>query len=505
MDCVVRVRSSQNPNIVGEASIGSHFVWPQIKNALLSELGIEPSEDIYFVLLDNDGKVAGPIIADDKRFWTLYNNKYVADSNMVFELNFRHHTRPEPPTAAAVPRFQFDANHTVSSTSHTKDIHAITIEGNLSAIKALVAEGVQVSSRDDTSSTPLHYACAHGHVSIVQYLLSEKPLIKNYRDSRGRTPLLRAASGGHLDVVQYLIAEKAFTFVVDEDGNSTLHLAAMNGHEDVVNWLIESESADTELTNKAGLTYTQAAAQHRPSASSRQSVNISCSGSQHPLPTSASTSQASAYSSAPSPAANQRGTSSGQAIAADEGENSHQSMMWCRLHGHVDSLYLPVSLATCTWDQLCKEVVSSFSVVPDHILSAAEEVQPTVSPSAALITHVVLIEEDGDEGSGKIDDMRKFAKLYKKLYRPESGMLFEFHIDNNQLLRLLSSSESNERSYDTGGLDGSARCTHGEEELETAARIREAAAEVGGSMLDAAQHAIREIVTNHDDMVGKVY
>ena len=371
----IRVRSSQSPDIVKVVRLDRSFLWPEIKRTLLRELDVDFDEDIYFVLLGNDGKVAGPTIMDDKRFWSLHNKKYIEGSDMVFELNFRHQIDRN----AANSTIKLEVEHSHLHAAHSHDLHAASIGGNLSLVKKLVEQGAHLSSRDDTSSTPLHYACAKGYLALVKYLLAEKAIIKNYRDNRGRTPLLCAASGGHLEVVQCLLAEGVFPFVVDEDGNSALHVAALHGHTALVDWLVQSNVVDLEIVNKAGQTYLQICPPPPPA----------------PAPSHPSHSEA-------------------------------YSTMWCRLHGHLDSQQLRVDLSG-TWEQLCGGVVTAFALLPVEHMS-----------SSRLVTHAVLIEEDGDEGSGRIDDMRKFCKMYKKLYRSDSGMLVEFHLDKAELVHLLS-------------------------------------------------------------------
>ena len=51
-------------------------------------------------------------------------------------------------------------------------------------------------------------AAQKGHLSVVEYLVSQKADI-NAKDTNGCTPLHLAAQKGHLSVVEYLVNQKA--------------------------------------------------------------------------------------------------------------------------------------------------------------------------------------------------------------------------------------------------------------------------------------------------------
>lgn len=52
--------------------------------------------------------------------------------------------------------------------------------------------------------TPLHQACTHGQVAIVELLLSETPIMVNVADMEGWTPLHCACAEGHVEIVKLL-------------------------------------------------------------------------------------------------------------------------------------------------------------------------------------------------------------------------------------------------------------------------------------------------------------
>ena len=58
--------------------------------------------------------------------------------------------------------------------------------------------------KDYKQKTPLHFACKHGYIHIVQFLI-EKGADIEAKDKNQNTPLYFASSKGHDPVVQYLI------------------------------------------------------------------------------------------------------------------------------------------------------------------------------------------------------------------------------------------------------------------------------------------------------------
>jgi ankyrin repeat protein len=51
-----------------------------------------------------------------------------------------------------------------------------------------VEKGADVNARDKNDGTPLHYAVARGHLSVVEFLI-EKGADLNARNRYGKTPL----------------------------------------------------------------------------------------------------------------------------------------------------------------------------------------------------------------------------------------------------------------------------------------------------------------------------
>lgn len=77
----------------------------------------------------------------------------------------------------------------------------------------------------------MHMAARHGHVAVVQQLLSAHAAVGATRgDLFSRTPLDAAATSGRAAVVQRLLAAGAAAGAADSSGSTPLHEAAQKGH-----------------------------------------------------------------------------------------------------------------------------------------------------------------------------------------------------------------------------------------------------------------------------------
>jgi ankyrin repeat protein len=100
-----------------------------------------------------------------------------------------------------------------------------------------------------TGLTALIYACEHGHLEVVQYLI-ERERLDTVAENIGFTALRHASCNGRLPVVRYIVE----TCHVDAEGWNALHYASENGHLEVVEYLIESCNVDAEAKDNGGWT-----------------------------------------------------------------------------------------------------------------------------------------------------------------------------------------------------------------------------------------------------------
>ena len=91
-----------------------------------------------------------------------------------------------------------------SDTVTESQLFQLCTDGNLPALKGLITkQGLNPNEVKDSSGlTPLHLACQHGHLDIVQYLIKDQDCNAETTTPKGRTPLHIACKSGHLHIVK---------------------------------------------------------------------------------------------------------------------------------------------------------------------------------------------------------------------------------------------------------------------------------------------------------------
>ena len=120
--------------------------------------------------------------------------------------------------------------------------------------------------------TPLHYACQHGRVDMIEELIAKCNLSVETKDNSGCTPLHTAAQYGHLKVFKFLFhllkagsvkkADLLHDEHIDHEGNTPLLLTSRYGCLDIITYLTKEMGCDPNKTNIEGLSCLHLAAQH---------------------------------------------------------------------------------------------------------------------------------------------------------------------------------------------------------------------------------------------------
>ncbi|XP_066447921.1 ankyrin repeat domain-containing protein 26 isoform X5 [Eleutherodactylus coqui] len=130
-------------------------------------------------------------------------------------------------------------------------IHRAASSGDVSKVRQLLHKQ-DINQVDKENRTPLHLACANGHLDVVKLLVESKAKV-NACDNDNRSPLLKAIQCQHEPCATVLLEHKADPNVVDVNENAALHLAALIPTMSIAVQLLE-HGANINATNKDGCT-----------------------------------------------------------------------------------------------------------------------------------------------------------------------------------------------------------------------------------------------------------
>ncbi len=112
-------------------------------------------------------------------------------------------------------------------------------QGDLEAVKRLLAEGADVNSPSEDGSPPLPLAAGGGHADTVKVLLDAGADV-NASDRWDKTALHHAAGEGYLAIARTLIRAGADVSATPGFHGAPLHEAARGGHLEMIRLLVES-------------------------------------------------------------------------------------------------------------------------------------------------------------------------------------------------------------------------------------------------------------------------
>ena len=97
-----------------------------------------------------------------------------------------------------------------------------SIEGNLPLVKSLIQ--VQKAQINHIGWTPLHYACARGHLEVAQYLLANGAIVDALSPGN-TTPLMMAVQSSNESLVKLLLDKGADLQVRNSQGFTAIDIA----------------------------------------------------------------------------------------------------------------------------------------------------------------------------------------------------------------------------------------------------------------------------------------
>lgn len=156
------------------------------------------------------------------------------------------------------------------------NIHQAAIQGDTRLLQQLLHNNPAVvdSQMMVTDATPLHLACAEGHMDAARVLLQYHANV-NARDKDGETPLhktmdfvkgsfFRALFGARrsVELASFLLESGVSIEARNSNGETALHKAATLGRKDLVE-LFLTNGADPNSRNNKGNTPLRSALRHK--------------------------------------------------------------------------------------------------------------------------------------------------------------------------------------------------------------------------------------------------
>lgn len=103
-------------------------------------------------------------------------------------------------------------------------LHRYCIDGNFEQVERLIKLGHPINVHDHFGWLPLHEACNHGYVEIVQLLLQHRAAINDTKNQDKISPLHDACANGQLNVIEVLLNAGADVTLLNKFGQTAYEL-----------------------------------------------------------------------------------------------------------------------------------------------------------------------------------------------------------------------------------------------------------------------------------------
>lgn len=137
-----------------------------------------------------------------------------------------------------------------------KNLLVSIMEKDLTKLKSLITQGLDLNAKDEYGTTVLMYACTVSNLDIVKLLVTEGCLDVNLKDDDGVTALRLACAARKFDIVKYLVSEcNANVNAKDNDGVTALmSVCGDDKNLELVKYLVAEGKAEVNVFNKKGIT-----------------------------------------------------------------------------------------------------------------------------------------------------------------------------------------------------------------------------------------------------------
>ncbi|KAI9771256.1 MAG: phosphate system positive regulatory protein pho81 [Geoglossum simile] len=121
-------------------------------------------------------------------------------------------------------------------------LHEAAISGRAFVLQVGLSKNVDLARADVYGRIPLHYACMHGRVDMIQTLVAAGPGAIDSMDHDNFTPLIHAIVHHKLDCVQQLLSYNARIDPNSESDHIPLNLACQHGSTAIVELLLQKHA-----------------------------------------------------------------------------------------------------------------------------------------------------------------------------------------------------------------------------------------------------------------------
>nr|POF16380.1 ankyrin repeat protein nuc-2 [Quercus suber] len=125
------------------------------------------------------------------------------------------------------------------SINERNGIHEAVISGRMDVLKAAMASGANIIAPDVYGRRPLHYACMHGRIEMIQALVGAAPDTVNVKDLDNFTPLIHGIVHSQAPSVQAMLQLGALVNQTGAAEHVPLDLACQYGSVAIVEQLLQ--------------------------------------------------------------------------------------------------------------------------------------------------------------------------------------------------------------------------------------------------------------------------
>ncbi|MHC4631174.1 MAG: ankyrin repeat domain-containing protein [Planctomycetota bacterium] len=124
-------------------------------------------------------------------------------------------------------------------------LHRAAISGRKDVVELLLAKGADIDARDLYLASALHFAVENDRKEIAELLLDRGADV-NAKDYSGETPIHSAIRAGHRDIIELLLANGADINAKNNNGQTPVDIAISRNRKEIVELLI-AKGADISI------------------------------------------------------------------------------------------------------------------------------------------------------------------------------------------------------------------------------------------------------------------